>query len=537
MHITFGSVHDLGDFGFSDFEGVNTAGADPRLVHIEHDLRRLFLRFLEDAHQDRDDEFHRRIIIIHQQNAIHGRFFGLFARLGDDTAFHVIIGPVIGVSRTPIRALIRTGQYNSCHRVEHYSHLLWQRAAFEKSSTRQSHPLCAVPLRITPDFVATRLRHVNLSLTAPAYRFAMNWVRLAIIAIALCVAAPAHAEQQGRYASIIVDANSLDILHARQIDAQRHPASLTKIMTLYLTFEALETGQLTLDKAVPVSANAASTAPVKMGLKRGQKVRIDTLIQAVAVRSSNDAAVVLAEAVGGSEPQFVDRMNATALALGMRRTTFRNPHGLPDGAQVTTARDMAKLAIATRTRFPQHYHYFGQTHFRGRESTNKLLKTRTDVDGFKTGYTRASGFNLVISAVRDETRIIAVVLGGASSGSRNSHMSTLIDRGFDVLSMQNKPVIAARAPTAIPVHRRQWAMQIDGFTSPAETEIYADALIRNAKIGAAIPRSRTHGERTSHSVRIEALDQATARNLCTHHGELLGITPRRCKVLSIANSG
>lgn len=384
---------------------------------------------------------------------------------------------------------------------------------------------------------ATWLKDINLSLTGSDYRFAMNWVRHIVIAIALCVATPALAEPQGRYASIIVDAESLDILHARQIDAQRHPASLTKIMTLYLTFEALESGQLTLDQAVSVSAHAASTPAVKMGLKNGQKIRIDTLIQAVAVRSSNDAAVVLAEAVGGSEPQFVDRMNAAAVALGMRQTRFRNPHGLPDGAQVTTARDMAKLAIATRTRFPQFYHYFGQTHFRGRESTNKLLKTRTDVDGFKTGFTNASGYNLVISAVRDDTRIIAVVLGGASSGSRNSHMSDLIERGFAVTQSKAAVMIAAKAPTAIPVHKRRWAMQIDGFDSPAETAIFAETLIRDAGIGTATPRSRIRGDLTRHSVRVEALDQATARQLCARHGELLNIAPRRCKVLSIGHSG
>lgn len=365
----------------------------------------------------------------------------------------------------------------------------------------------------------------------------MNWVRLLMIAIALGVAPGAHAQDAGRYASIIVDAQNLEILHARQIDAQRHPASLTKIMTLYLTFEALERGQITLDKAVPVSAHAASTAPVKMGLRRGQKVRIDTLIQAVAVRSSNDAAVVLAEAVGGSEVQFVERMNAAAFSLGMRRTTFRNPHGLPDGKQVTTARDMAKLAIATRNRFPQFYHYFGQTHFRGRESTNKLLKERRDVDGFKTGYTNASGFNLVISAVREEGRIIAVVLGGASSGSRNSHMSDLIDRGFEVMAAQSEAVIAASAPTAIPMHKRQWAVQIDGFNSPAETDLMADTLIREAGIGTSTPRNYSHADTTSHSIRIEALDHTTARDLCARHAELLLIPSRRCKVLSIANSG
>lgn len=366
----------------------------------------------------------------------------------------------------------------------------------------------------------------------------MNWVRVIIISIVLCIAAPSWAETQGRYASIIVDTNSLEILHARQIDAQRHPASLTKIMTLYLTFEALESGQLTLDQSVPVSAHAASTAPVKMGLRTGQDVRIDTLIQAVAVRSSNDAAVVLAEAIGGNEPEFVNRMNMTAAALGMRRTTFRNPHGLPDERQVTTARDMAKLAIATRSQFPQFYHYFGQTHFQGHESTNKLLTDRTDVDGFKTGYTRASGFNLVISAARDDDRIIAVVLGGASSGSRNSHMSDLIDRGFEVLSQQDNPVvIAARSSNENPIRNRQWALQIDGFSSPAETEIFADTLIRTSGMGIATPRRRQHAERTTHSLRIDNLDEATARDLCARHSALLLIPARRCKVLSVANSG
>lgn len=365
----------------------------------------------------------------------------------------------------------------------------------------------------------------------------MNWVRLAIIAIVFCVAVPAKAETSGRYASIIVDANSLDILHARQIDAPRHPASLTKIMTLYLTFDALETGQLSLDQAVQTSAHAARTPPGKMGLRRAETIDIDTLIQAVAVTSANDAAVVLAEAVGGTEPQFVGLMNATAASLGMRRTTFRNAHGLPDDDQVTTARDMAKLAIATRERFPQYYHYFGQTHFRGRASTNKLLNERPDVDGFKTGYTAASGYNLVISAIQDEARIIGVVLGGASSGSRNSHMSDLIDRGFDVLKSQSAPVITASAPAATPMDKRRWAMQIDGFESPAETAIYADSLVRHAGLGTAAPRQRQRGGLPSYSVRVEALDQTTARQLCADHAAILGITARRCKVLSIANSG
>ncbi|MGB6230127.1 MAG: D-alanyl-D-alanine carboxypeptidase family protein, partial [Litorimonas sp.] len=300
--------------------------------------------------------------------------------------------------------------------------------------------------------------------------------RLCLILLFWLAALPAAA--QDRYASIIVDADTLDVLHARQIDAERFPASLTKIMTLYVTFEAIERGEIALDATVRVSAHAAATPPVKMGLRRGQDVRLDTLIQAVAVRSSNDAAVAIAEAVGGSEEAFVARMNDAAKRLTMQRTTFRNPHGLPDAEQHSTARDMAKLAHATLTRFPQHYHYFGQTEFRGRRNTNALLRSREDVDGFKTGYTRASGYNLVISATRDGRRLLAVVLGGASSGSRNTHMSDLIDRGWAVMDMtapiEPKPVRMAEAhaqplaPQVFPVGHSSsppihWALQIDGF--------------------------------------------------------------------------
>jgi D-alanyl-D-alanine carboxypeptidase len=305
----------------------------------------------------------------------------------------------------------------------------------------------------------------------------MNWVRRALISIAavFAVASAASAEAQGRYASIIVDANRLDVLHARQIDAPHHPASLTKLMTLYLTFEALDAGMATLDQSVTVSPRAAATPPVSMGLKAGQSVRLDTLIQGVSVRSANDAAAVLAEALGGTEAAFVARMNAVAAGLGMRGTTFRNPHGLPDAAQITTARDMAKLSVALLERFPHHYHYFGQTHFRGARNTNALLK-RADVDGFKTGYTRASGYNLVISAIRGEDRIVAVVLGGASSGSRNSHMADLIDRGFEVIGQtrpETRPDSALITASTAPTGPAVWALQIDGFDSVAEAAILA----------------------------------------------------------------
>ena len=259
---------------------------------------------------------------------------------------------------------------------------------------------------------------------------------------------------KGRYASIIVDTDNLDIIHARQIDELRYPASLTKVMTLYLTFEALNAGELKLDQKIKVSNIAARTAPTKLGLRAGQMVRVDTLIKAVAVRSANDAAVVLAEHFAGSETAFAIRMTDTARKLGMRQTTFKTANGLPHPEQVTTARDMAKLANAVLVHHKRHYHYFGIEHFsykgRTHKNTNRLLTARSDVDGFKTGFTNASGYNLIVSATRDGRRLIAVVLGGASGASRNSHMSDLIDRGFDVMGL--RPQTLSIAQTKPPRH-------------------------------------------------------------------------------------
>ncbi len=251
-----------------------------------------------------------------------------------------------------------------------------------------------------------------------------------------------------KYASIIIDVASLEILHARQIDQARFPASLTKMMTLYLTFDALESGQLKLNEAMPISAFAARTAPVKLGLKAGKTITARQAIQALTVRSANDAAVVLAERLSGSIDEFAYAMNIKAKSLGMQSSIFKNPHGLPNKDQTTTARDMAKLANGLLENHPQYYHYFSQASFtyhgRTYKNHNRLLGKVNGVDGFKTGFTNASGYNLVLSAKRDGRRIIAVVLGGASGKSRNTHMSDLIERGFDVL-LQNKARISNHA--------------------------------------------------------------------------------------------
>lgn len=388
----------------------------------------------------------------------------------------------------------------------------------------------------------------------------MNWVRLIVNAIGLAlltfIASSTAAAAQDKYASIIVDADSLSVLHARSIDAQRYPASLTKIMTLYLTFEAIEQGQISLSTVVSVSPHAARTPPVKMGLKPGQRVSVETLIQAVAVRSFNDAAIVLAEAVAGSEEAFVDRMNQRARRLGLRNTVFKNPHGLPDNQQLTTARDMAKLAYATLSRFPQHYDYFGQASFNGKANTNKLLTQRDDVDGFKTGYTRASGYNLVISAVRNDRRLIAVVLGGASSGSRNAHMDDLIERGFDVMAQTpafvagtapNPPAetLALRGSTPRPIvqparstpstSRNGWAVELGGFTTAAEANIFADYMRRSVNDGTIMPVSLVQGRRTYHVARLEGLTATQAREACAARNRFPGLPSGRCLVLSTGN--
>ncbi len=286
-----------------------------------------------------------------------------------------------------------------------------------------------------------------------------------------CAETAGNEKPTGRYASIIVDTDNLDILHARQIDELRYPASLTKVMTLYLAFDALNAGQIRLEDQVKVSAVAARTPPVDIGLRAGQSVSVETLMQAIAVRSANDAAVVLAEYLGGSEAEFAEMMTTKAKSLGMSQTTFKTANGLPHPEQLTTARDMAKLANAVLTNHRRHYHYFGlkKFQFNGRTylNTNRLLREREDVDGFKTGYTNDSGYNLIVSAKRDGRRLIAVVLGGASNASRNSHMADLIDRGFDVMGLTPQTIKIAQAPKVpLPPKSKDFPIQAQQSVNP-----------------------------------------------------------------------
>lgn len=255
----------------------------------------------------------------------------------------------------------------------------------------------------------------------------------AIALLVMCIA-PIRGDA-APYAALVMDARTGEVLHARSADRKLHPASLTKMMTLYLAFDAVRTGKLRLDQKVRVSRRAARQVPSKIGLKAGRKVSIRDLIRATAVKSANDAAVALGEAIAGSETAFAKQMTRRARALGMKNTTFRNASGLTHSGQRSTARDMAILGRALFYDYPQYYNLFGRkkTPAYGKmlHSTNRrLLSSYRGADGIKTGYTRAAGFNLVSSAKRGDKRIIAVVFGGKTSRSRNRRVAELLDMGF-----------------------------------------------------------------------------------------------------------
>jgi D-alanyl-D-alanine carboxypeptidase len=251
-------------------------------------------------------------------------------------------------------------------------------------------------------------------------------------------------------ASIVVDGNTGQVLQASNPDAPRHPASLTKIMTLYLLFERLDAGKIKLDTPLKISEHASDQDPTKLDLKPGQTIPVEDAIKGVVTRSANDAAVVIAESIGGSEDEFAKLMTQKARALGMSRTTYVNASGLPNDDQVTTARDQALLGRAIQDRFPRYYKYFSLPAFvyHGVPIRNHdhLLGSVEGVDGIKTGFTRASGFNLVTSVHRDGRYVVAVVLGGRSSFQRDALMRELIGAHIKEASLQRTaPAIAEQA--------------------------------------------------------------------------------------------
>ncbi|MCK1273755.1 D-alanyl-D-alanine carboxypeptidase [Bradyrhizobium sp. 61] len=303
-----------------------------------------------------------------------------------------------------------------------------------------------------------------------------------------------------KFASIIVDGNSGSVLQATSPDGIRHPASLTKIMTLYLLFERLESGRMKLDTEMPVSQHAADQDPTKLNLRAGQTIRVEDAIKGLVTRSANDAAVVIAEAIGGDEDDFAQMMTRKARSLGMSKTVYRNANGLPNDEQVTTARDQATLGRAIQERFPRYYRYFATSTFNWRGQSirnhNHLLGSVEGVDGIKTGYTRASGFNLVTSMRRGNRHLIGVVLGGRSGGSRDATMRNLLAENLEK---------GATTHTVVAVAERNGADANTDVADASETPARPAPQVQQA---AAAPAPETAPQRLAS--RLSALAAATA---------------------------
>ncbi len=272
--------------------------------------------------------------------------------------------------------------------------------------------------------------------------------------LALVLVFAGAAVRAAPFAAIVIDARDGKVLYARNADTRLYPASLTKMMTLYVTFEAIRNGEITLDTVVRISKKAAAEPPSHLGLRPGQRIKLRYLIRAAAVKSANDAATAIGEAVGGSEAGFARRMNRTAKALGMTRTTFRNANGLTRSGHLSTARDMAILGRHLFFDFPQYYNLFSRlkTNAGGKivHNTNRrFLRSYRGADGIKTGYTQAAGFNLVASARRGQKRIIGVVFGGRSTAMRNAKMAQLLDLGF-----RRAPAFVKIQKPALPTYGR-----------------------------------------------------------------------------------
>lgn len=301
------------------------------------------------------------------------------------------------------------------------------------------------------------VRSVRLSLTALALALAAGLLAAPLPADAAqkkvaSVATKPAAEAPTRYAAIIIDDTTGRVLHQVNADDRRYPASLTKMMTIYMAFEAIEKKRLGFDSKLSISAHAANQAPSRIGLAPGDNFTVRQAILALVTKSANDAATALGETIGGTEANFAAMMTKRAQALGMTNTVFKNANGLPNPQQVTTARDLATLSRALRRDFPQHYHYFSTAEFTYKGVTvanhNRVLNQLDGADGLKTGYIRASGFNLASSATRGGRRIVGVVLGGESGSWRDARMVQLMEQAFDNTITNPAPSMIASAKPA-----------------------------------------------------------------------------------------
>ncbi len=337
--------------------------------------------------------------------------------------------------------------------------------------------------------------------------------------LALAVAAPSLANAQigsSRYSSIIIDNGSGRVMEAANADSLRYPASLTKLMTLYMAFEALKSHRVTLGQSVPVSGHAASMEPSKLGLLPGTYFTVSDAILAIVTKSANDAACALGELLGGDEDRFGQAMTLRARALGMTNSTFRNASGLPDPEQTTTARDLALLTHHLVQDFPEYYHYFSEPvfYFHGRAIPNHdhMLQSYPGADGLKTGYTQAAGRNLVTSALRGEVRLIGVVMGARSNTERDLHMASLLDDGFEQLGV---PVTRH-----VPSRFRDPSLVAEADSAPVPAPSIRFAAFRHGRHGHAVQLRATLAVARVHASSVANRHSVVAT--CTakpgHHG-------------------
>lgn len=360
-------------------------------------------------------------------------------------------------------------------------------------------------------------------------RMIIRGVTLIILMAALAVGFTVPASANSKYAAYVVHAESGDVLFNRYSTSRRYPASLTKMMTLYLLFEELEAGNITLKTKLKVSKTANGQPPSKLGLKAGSTIDVETAIKALVVKSANDVAVVVAEQISGSEWRFAQKMTAKARSMGMRQTTFRNASGLPNSKQRTTARDMAILGRRVMQDYPQYWHYFSSKKFTWNGKTysshNSLVKHYEGADGIKTGYTRSSGFNLVTSAERDGQRLIGVVLGGRSSRTRDRHMRDILTKAFAAIrakptlitALHRKKPTPSMKPTLLAALETQKEVPTIAENDALRNEILAAAtLIPSAvetepsiatdRLGALIAAAETDDFNEFQRAKIAALD-------------------------------
>lgn len=305
--------------------------------------------------------------------------------------------------------------------------------------------------------------------------------------------APRTGTNDPRYAAYVVDASTGEVLHQQNADAKRYPASLTKMMTLYLLFEALEKGKVKLDTRMRVTANAAIQPQTNISLSTRDQVPVETAIRALVIRSANDVAVVVAEHLGGSVGNFGKLMTAKARALGMKNTVFLNPHGLPNSGQYTTARDMAKLGIALKRDYPKYYRYFDDSQFSWKGVTyythNRVIARFTGTDGIKTGFINAAGFNLVTSVERGGRKLVGVVLGGSTGRWRDDRMIALLGQSYRVIAQRGNATRGAVNVANLPVDLRAPAIAPAGQRVSATT--YANNAVPSDR---GIVRATTQGQ-------------------------------------------